>query len=65
MQALSSLKKLLLDQLKINQGFARDISIDPDDTAIRQAITAMANNLTILASIQLLCPRGMKNGKAH
>ena len=45
--SLSSLKKLPLDQLKIDQSFTRDISIDPDDTVIVQTIIAMANKLGI------------------
>ncbi|MGZ5007028.1 MAG: EAL domain-containing protein [Methylobacter sp.] len=45
--SLSSLKKLPLDQLKIDQSFVRDISIDPDDAVIVQTIIAMANNLSM------------------
>jgi len=43
--SLSNLRKLPIDQLKIDQSFVRDISIDPDDTVIVQTIIAMANNL--------------------
>ncbi len=43
--SLSSLKKLPLDQLKIDQSFVRDLSSDPDDAVIVQTIIAMANNL--------------------
>jgi len=43
--SLSSLRQLPLDQLKIDQSFVRDISMDPDDTVIVQTIIAMGNNL--------------------
>jgi diguanylate cyclase (GGDEF)-like protein/PAS domain S-box-containing protein len=43
--SLSSLKKLPLDQLKIDQSFVRDISIDLDDAIIVETIIAMANKL--------------------
>jgi EAL domain-containing protein (putative c-di-GMP-specific phosphodiesterase class I) len=43
--SLSSLKKLPIDQLKIDQSFVRDIVTDPDDAIIVQTIIAMANKL--------------------
>jgi EAL domain-containing protein (putative c-di-GMP-specific phosphodiesterase class I) len=45
--SLSSLKKLPLDQLKIDQSFVGDISIDLDDTIIVETIIAMANKLNM------------------
>jgi len=45
--SLSSLKKLPLDQLKIDQSFVRDITTDPDDAIIVQTIIAMANNMKL------------------
>ena len=45
--SLSSLRKLPLDQLKIDQSFVNDILSDPDDAVIVQTIIAMANNLGI------------------
>ncbi|GEM_PF-1058247 len=45
--SLSSLKKLPLDQLKIDQSFVRDISIDLDDAIIVETVIAMANKLNI------------------
>jgi diguanylate cyclase (GGDEF)-like protein/PAS domain S-box-containing protein len=45
--SLSSLKKLPLDQLKIDQSFVRDISTDLDDAIIVETIIAMANKLNV------------------
>lgn len=43
--SLASLKKLPIEQLKIDKSFVRDISTDPDDAVIIQTIIAMAKNL--------------------
>lgn len=43
--SLTSLKKLPLDQLKIDQSFVRDITVDQDNAVIVQTIIAMGNNL--------------------
>ncbi len=43
--SLSSLRKLPLDQLKIDRSFVSDITTDPDDAVIVQTIIAMARNL--------------------
>ena len=43
--SLSYLKRLPLDQIKIDQGFVHDVMLDPKDAAIAHTIIALANML--------------------
>ena len=45
--SLASLKRLPIDALKIDQSFVREVTSDPDDSALVNAIITLAHNLRL------------------
>ena len=62
--SLAYLKRLPIDELKIDQSFIREITTSADDAAITHAIIAMGHSLELIAMAEASRPRSSSSSCA-